>query len=336
MGRISSLNCLTVRSISRRRELRLPRAEAHLGIGHMPAVEAVAVARFEHDLLEFLAGINRRQPLFEEHRAENPVIVGHIEPCGGDSLAVVADVEFVVGQRPGVTVHYFGAGDAAVAGQGVDQGIGIGRQLVVIVAFEPKLVRAVVVDDVVVERVVVDAPDVPGRTAEIDRRGGELLFEHRRERAVFEFGFERDLDLRVVIGGNARAEHVDLIETADVVFHMPHNLVELLDGTPFGHSRVDIKAFLFRRAEIIVPVGRGAEQVQRRPEDFVDLEPVLGDSLASHDAVVGVGPCRGLPVLAFGDLVRQQECRDAEPPDQCRDEDPAVPAPPSDESPIPV
>lgn len=81
---------------------------------------------------------------------------------------------------------------------------------------------------------VVDAPDVPGRTAEIDRRGGELLFEHRRERAVFEFGFERDLDLRVVIGGNARAEHVDLIETADVVFHMPHNLVELLDGTPFG------------------------------------------------------------------------------------------------------
>ena len=144
---------------SDRREFRLPRVDAYLGIGHMPAVETVAVTRFEHDLLEFLAIVNRRQPRSEKHRTEHPVIIGHVEPRGGDSFVVVADVEFVVGQRPCVAVHDLGIGDAAVPGQGIDQRVGIGRELVVIVAFEPELVRTVVVDDVVVERVVVDAPD---------------------------------------------------------------------------------------------------------------------------------------------------------------------------------
>ena len=113
---------------------------------------------------------------------------------------------------------------------------------------------------------------------------------------------------------------------------MPHDLVELLDGAPFGHAGVDVEHLLLGFAEVAVTPRRGVEQVERRPENLVDGRAVFGYEPALHDAVVPFGaPRERFPAFRF-DLVGQQERRDAEAPDQGHDENPAVAASPGDEA----
>ena len=130
----------------------------------------------------------------------------------------------------------------------------------VIIAPEDYPVALVARDNVIAERVVVNPPYTPVGTSEIDRHPRDLGLQDRGEGRVLILRLELNVDVGVVVGTDPCREHRDLVKLREVVLHRLHDLVELVHGASFEHTRADVQLLLLRLTVEVEPVQSAVEQ----------------------------------------------------------------------------